>query len=130
MIIDYYKFKLDNQLSNNYLLTSATSNSDRLPPERIKFVPVKDKTCAKSRFRLVFDKETTSHIIFPLKNKGLGFFEKGDDLVLVNWFSQLSRIHIMIIKDKKMYAELIFQMFISGLIDFIIKPVNSDSNVQ
>jgi len=130
MIIDYYKFKKDSEVSNNYILSSATSHSERIPPERIKFLPVKDNTSSKNWFRLVFDKETTAHVIFPSKNKGFGFFEIGYELILINWFPQISRIHILIIQYKKNYAEMFYQMFINGLINFNSNPSGPYLEVQ
>jgi hypothetical protein len=130
MIIDYYKFKKDLEVSTTYNLTFVAYHSHRIPPERIKFVTDKDIDSIKKRYRLVFGKESTAYVIFPSKNKGIGFFESGTDLILVNWFPQISRIHIIIILDKKMYAEVLYQMFINGLIDFNLKPTNPDAIVQ
>ncbi len=132
MIIDYYKFKKDLEVSSRYNLTFVASHSHRIPPERIKFVPNKDIDSIKERYRLGFGKESTACVIFPTKNKGIGFFESGTDLILVNWFPQISRIHIIVIQDKKIYAEVLYQMFINGLIYFNPKPkpTKSDTKVQ
>ena len=130
MIIDHYKFKKDSFISNTYNLSVAVSQSDRIPPKRIKFLHVHDKTSINSKYQLILDEEITAQLIFPLKHKGLGYFETGNELILVNWFPQISRLHLIIIQDKKMYSELLYQMFLSGLIELNIKPVNPDSNVQ
>jgi len=130
MIIDYYKFKVNGEISDKYHLTYAASQSDRIPPEQIRFVYYIDKTTIYIKYRLIFDNETTAHVIFPRKNYGIGCFESSDDLILVRWFPEISRIHIMIIHNKRMYAEVLYQKFNSGLIEFNQKPANPDNDVQ